>query len=485
MMKFGAKIFGFLILVILGLFYLSGHSVPNHHYRNTLNSFNNLIDQGKGIDIGIYGSSHAYCSYNPRTIDGFTKTRSFNFGNDAQRLIVTKFVLAETLKEYSPKLVVLDVYPASIADPEGPKQLSFQRSSFNYFDISIGKFKSAFEVFPSHNALEIIFPVIRRKNFIPKFYDKKRYSHPSSAKAEEYRGFVGYNLEMEEEVRVSEKSMTLLKEKIASNGNKGFFQFSDREAENLREFVSLAKSNKSSILLVVAPYYSAFNPDNDYYSDYHISMKKFCLSQNINFLDLNLEWHNIGLKNSDFKDKGHLSLAGAAKVSGYLGKYINQNYDLPSRENDPGWIAEQPQDLDSYLDSDFNKQKTLVNFELSKDFKIKSFSIAEVNEGKNIVLELDNMVTDSILKKYKLGLHTYVNNKDLVNLMAYSKAKARKYDAWDFDPVLYEKGGKKYIIKPISTSIKSFAKVRLFLYDRDGYKGLIGESLEISDVNIK
>ena len=472
------------VLIIGVLSWLGQFKKPSHQYMNTVSAFNKIIEESKDVDIAIFGSSHAYCSYNPKVIDSITKTRSFNFGNDSQRVIVSKYILKETLKDISPKLVILDVYPPSIRNPIGEKALAYQMKSYYYNKFSFEKVKSVIEVFPFENAKNIIFPSLKRNDFKFDFDFKKNshYTHSQKAKASEYRGFTGYDLVMKEKVNLKPNQIKGLALKVKSTKD-SYERFSEEEALNLISFIQFAKNNNTEVLFVIAPYYAVFNPKGKH-AEFHNYMSKLSKDNNVKLLDFNLHWDELKYNIEDFKDKSHLSHKGANKTSRYLANYINKTYQIPSREKDPLWISEQPLGLKEFLSKEYANNKQIINTNLSADFKFESFKIMKHENKKKLIIKLDNKVNDSILNKYKLGFHTFVNDVDKDKLSGYSKSKGRNYDAWDFAPEIQEIDGQKYIIKTLATPITEFKTIKFFLYDRAGYKGLIGEALEIKNVKI-
>jgi|GEM_PF-5693733 len=151
---------------------------------------------------------------------------------------------------------------------------------------------------------------------------------------------------------------------------------------------------------------------------------------------------------------------------------------------------------DFYLDSDLENEELLMSlktgiklagpFNLSDDFDITNiFIVGKTENVNNFYIEIPDTITDTILKKYKIGLHTFVRESDKGKLLNYSKTKNRNYDAWDFLPEIKILKGKKFIIKKITTSISEFPKIEFFLYDSSGYKGLIGNKINIENVKIQ
>lgn len=68
-------------------------------------------DTVKNVDIMVMGSSHAYRGYDPRIFSD-AGYRIFNLGSSAQTPLQTEYLLKRYLKQFSPKFVILDVYPS-------------------------------------------------------------------------------------------------------------------------------------------------------------------------------------------------------------------------------------------------------------------------------------------------------------------------------------------------------------------------------------
>jgi len=119
---------------------------------------------------------------------------------------------------------------------------------------------------------------------------------------------------------------------------------------------------------------------------------------------------------------------------------------------------------------------------LSEDLKIENIILNKTVDQQIVYIEVPSTITEEIISKYKIGLHTYVQSEDMEKLLDYSKAKNRDYDSWDFNPMLTQLDGKTYIIKKMNTTIEQFLKIKIFLYNSAGYKGVIGDILEIKDI---
>ena len=63
------------------------------------------------IDLLFVGSSHSYCTFNPRLFDHYLKCNSLNLGTDSQSFSITYSAILEMLKRQKPRVIVIEVYP--------------------------------------------------------------------------------------------------------------------------------------------------------------------------------------------------------------------------------------------------------------------------------------------------------------------------------------------------------------------------------------
>lgn len=482
MTKFILKSVGFIILMGIALNYFSGYFKVPHRYMNTVKEYNALLDSNKEIDIAIYGSSHAYCSYNPKIIDSITKTRSFNFGNDAQAITVTSYVMGETLKGISPKLVVLDVYSTTLVEPETERILSFQKYSYDFFDLSFAKLKSSFNVFPIADIPSVLFPVLNRKDFILDNNDilTEDYvfkTHPSLV---HYRGFMGHHYTMPYSKNF-DKKLFLDFNKVDLNTVK-LETFTKKQTQNINKVMQQAKQNGAQVLVAIAPYLPAIT--NKDYLSFHENVKQICVANNAKLVDLNFYSKEIGLTYKDFRDPSHVNNAGAKKVSIFLAEYIKNNYQLSSREKELDWIMDQPLSIDSYILKNFDKESIPVNKSITDSIFVESFGVFKEENYKTFILKLNDSLTKDTLNKYKMGIYAFLYKEDLDRLSEVAKKKNKENEAWNFDVSFKIINNKKYITKRVNTSANKFTKVKFFLFDKKGYKGIIGNTVEIDSFKI-
>ena len=73
----------------------------------------------------------------------------------------------------------------------------------------------------------------------------------------------------------------------------------------------------------------------------HNTIAAFAAENGLTYLDLNLMTDKVPIDwKTDTRDKGdHLNYSGAVKVTGFLGQYLKQTFDLPDNRMDDAYAS--------------------------------------------------------------------------------------------------------------------------------------------------
>jgi hypothetical protein len=114
----------FLILVT-GFDRIVGHTCENIYNKSndyTIAKLRYTLDS-TNQDILIFGSSRAMNQFNSVIIEKNTGLSTYNCGFGGQGLLFSYIQLNESLKRYTPKIVILDISPNILLDPESSDKL--------------------------------------------------------------------------------------------------------------------------------------------------------------------------------------------------------------------------------------------------------------------------------------------------------------------------------------------------------------------------
>ncbi|PHS62299.1 MAG: hypothetical protein COB12_10920 [Flavobacterium sp.] len=440
-----------------------------YYYTNTIEDFKSLSNK-TNIDLIFYGSSHSYTAYNPVIFNKKCKTVSYNLGSDGLRMIFTDLIFEESLKYTHPKLVVLEVYSSSLTMPETKEAKGYQLRGLDFIsNFSINKAIKVNQVYEPKEYLGVYSTLIRNHekwndlNLSQRYnFDKNRVYYNS--------GFVGSYRIIKENDKLKFKDFKTKKNNQKTIKN----SLTEQSKRELQRFINIAKQNGIKVLIVSSPDLRSFYLKENIFK----GLEFFSAKNNIDYINLNNYYKEIGLTIEDFRDPGHLNSYGANKTSEYLAKYISEHFILKNRSNDVVWQKIE-KEYDNYKESiTIYKPKVVyektLNKRLTEGVILKDFKIIKKNRLLKIIF---NLKTDkSLLNSMRLGVNLYPTNKELKHLS--SKRKESGYNFESKNTIIND--SEKAQIE-IITSINEIEKIKVFLYDKEKYNGVIGETIWINE----
>lgn len=327
-----------------------------------LNLHRTTINQGIRSNSEIYfvGDSHSYWTFNPLIIENMVKTKTYNLSTSAQPFESTYFILKKILKEKETKLVFVETFSTTRA--KKTKEISISaRYVYDHFPI-VDKFlimsyyfddffdilKNTFNFHNYHNEWKKSDFFISKK--IENRLTYRKDFHPAKGYSPHYNTNPSYNkkgyLNIPEEY---------FDKDILTNDQ---VKLSPDIEEMLLELFELAKKEKKKIILVSSPFYyqNVYAKENIKKVNY---MENLAKKYNIETINFNKKYVELGIKRSHFKDSGHMNIFGAEIISQYIGNYINNNYkeELTDYSNDKKWIIQN--EINSKLLDHFESLKNI------------------------------------------------------------------------------------------------------------------------------
>ena len=248
------------------------------------------------MDIIAIGNSNLASAFSPMDLwkeQGYT---SYNCGEPFQRVCEANKMLEEVLTCQAPKVVILEVDGTYLG---GIK---------TGLDETIGtEIKGYFPVMEYHNRWKCLTKID---------FNKPQYTWKSEEKGfilrKKTKGYMG------KEYMIESSRKSILKPSV------WFF---------LNKFVALCNKNNIPILFIESPTATSWN-----YSR-HNAIAAYAQEKDIPFLDLNINRQELNINwETDTPDGGyHLNYTGSLKVTAYLGKYLNEHYNLTDHRNDTAY----------------------------------------------------------------------------------------------------------------------------------------------------
>ncbi len=246
------------------------------------------------LEILAFGNSDLYAGFTPLSLYEDYGYTSYSCGVSKQDLRGVYNLLKDSTKYQSPKLVILEtdcIYYKTKKKNETVEDFT----------------NKAFFIFRNHGRWKKLKPIdfIKMPNSKTKDYLKGHVfrDNDSNFKFSPYMG--------------DENASPELIKKL----NLGY----------LNKIVNLCKDKKYQILFIEFPSATSWN-----YAK-HKGVKEYIKDKDIPFIDMNLNVEEIGIRWDDhFFDRGnHLNCFGAKIATKYIGKYLEENYQLTDYRNNP------------------------------------------------------------------------------------------------------------------------------------------------------
>lgn len=268
-------------------------------HTKIFNSYRNL--EKNSLDVLIFGSSHAYCSFMPTLMQEKYGISAYVLATNEQPITATYFMLKEALKTQSPHTVVIESFMVN-------KSGECPEDSAIYNSIDVLPF--------SINKLEMISALTKNKESKVPYYltlfnyhtrwgelETEDFKHDSASDTHADCGYV--RLEGVGEVY-----------NITITAPDAVAEIQPDEEEYLRKMAELCREKGIDLIFANAP----FSMNDSEYADCN-AVRKLANEEGVVFAECAKDYAAIGIdKNTDFYDGSHLNESGAAKFTDYFTK---------------------------------------------------------------------------------------------------------------------------------------------------------------------
>lgn len=334
------------------------------------------------IDLLFVGSSHSYCTFNPRLFDHYLKCNSLNLGTDSQSFKITYFSILETLKHQKPKVIIIEVYPI-VNNETSIVALRPHLDTMKLYSINkLSLIRNSFSINEGAN------------NYINTIYYHNRWKEFNDLRKIEYKGYEGWEGRIKNKgfggyVRTSIKNT--LTYDLYNNTFDSSFSIIDEHLNLLENLFKICKERDIKVILTSPPTIKDYA--NTLGVLYNPTLKELMKTYEVDSIDF-----NDGRKKYEkicFFDNYHLSLAGADEVSFEMAQFLKENYPIllntknyelyekSDRSPEYYFYSENIEDLNLFRNFD-------LNFNLENGIRINSLKIyKKSNENFDLFFEID------------------------------------------------------------------------------------------------
>ncbi|WP_053990717.1 SGNH/GDSL hydrolase family protein [Mangrovimonas sp. TPBH4] len=355
------------------------------------------------LDIAIFGSSHALCSYDPRVLEVGLNANTYNFGASMQFLQSTLPVIEEVIDNNNLQLAIVDIFKATLSQTpyDNDWANNMQLRTFDYLPWSWTKLDVMNRVYGLDNILNQL-PLLREHSLWKERLVQPEYYFNESL--DYYKGYYSH-------FSFNEKRWTKSvegSEKVENNKIIPGISLSQEQFQTINRLIQKFRENNVPILFVNAPLPKGYRT-NLYYT-YQELIREYLQSKNVEYIDFNDLYDVLNFSKWDFRDIGHLNSRGAVKVSNYLVEFVRDNFQI--NQNEKKYLGNRYYHLDTNLESALFSQD-ITDSRLIKLLGVNKIGIYRVSKDN---LEVMFLGEKNNLKYIKTTV-TYQVNEGETNLL--------------------------------------------------------------------
>lgn len=266
-------------------------------------------NEEKNHEVIFIGDCEVYANFSPIVLYEEEGITSYIRGNSQQLIWQSYYILKETLKYETPKVVVFNVNSMRYSQPvsEAYNRLAIDKMKWSKEKIDIIKASMT----DQENFLSYVIPLLRYHSRFDKL-TKEDFEYLFKTKNSMYNGFL-----INKDVKPLESLPT--KRRLSN------YEFAENCYEYLSKITQLCKENNIKLVLIKAPSVYPY-----WYDEYEEQIQKYAKENNLDYYNFKEDIEEIGIDYStDTYDGGlHLNLNGATKLSKYFSKILKRSYEL-------------------------------------------------------------------------------------------------------------------------------------------------------------
>ena len=267
-------------------------------------------------DVIFIGDCEVYANYSPMEMYRSQGITAYIRGTSQQLIWQSYYVLKETLKYETPRVVVLNVNAMRYSEPvkEAFNRLTIDQMRWSEEKVGIIQASMTEE----EDFLSYVFPILRYHSRFDEL-TQEDWEYLFKVKDNTYNGYLVNK-------NVNPVGTLPAKRPLAD------YRFADICYDYLDKITALCKENGVELILVKTPSLYPY-----WYEQYDEQMANYARENGLAYYNFAACIEEIGLDfQVDTYDAGlHLNHTGAEKLSRYFAQILAENHQIPDRRNDP------------------------------------------------------------------------------------------------------------------------------------------------------
>ena len=275
-------------------------------------------DKAGGHDVIFVGDCEVYANFTPLEMYRQAGIKAYVRGTSQQLLWQSYYVLAETFRYETPKVVVFNVNAMRYSEPvkEEFNRLTIDKMRWSGEKVGIIQASMTEE----ENFLSYVFPILRYHSRFSQL-TAEDFTYLFRDKQITWQGHL---------VNDNVKPLGRLPSKKALAD----YSFGDICWEYLEKMRLLCEENGAELVLIKAPSVYPY-----WYEQYDAQIEEYAAKHGLTFYNFLDHVEEIGIDYQvDTYDAGlHMNLDGATKLSAYFAKILSEKHGVPNHKGDPAF----------------------------------------------------------------------------------------------------------------------------------------------------
>ena len=315
-MKKALKTILIVLVIIVSLFFAQRILVPKYIAKNEEGRLvAEYYNASSDNDVIFIGDCEVYSNFSPIKLWQDYGITSYIRGNPQQLIWQSYYILEDTLRYETPKVVIFNVLSMKYAVPQNEAYNRLALDGLKWSKTKLDSIKASMT--EEESVISYVFPIIRfhsRWNEIT----SEDFKYMFSTEQLSHNGYV---------MRVDTKPVKVIPtpEKLPD------YSFSDTCWGYLDKMRTLCEENGIKFILIKAPtLYPAW------YDQWEAQIEEYAAKYGldyINFLELQDET-GIDYQQDTFDAGMHMNLSGAEKLSAWMGKYLSEKVGVTDRRSE-------------------------------------------------------------------------------------------------------------------------------------------------------
>ncbi len=307
-----------LIFVVAALWFLQKLLVPKYIVKNEEGVLcGEYYDNAGGNDVLFIGDCEVYSNFSPITLWKEYGITSVIRGTPQQLIWQSYYMLEDTLRYETPKVVVYNVFSMKYSEPQSEAFNRLSLDGMRWSSVKVNAIKASMKEDEDETFMSYVFPILRFHSRWNELTDED-FTYLFNREKLSHNGYV---------MRVDSKPVTTLPDPIPLAD----YTYADIDWQYLDKIRDCCKEHGITLVLIKSPSCQPY-----WFEEWDKQIADYADKNGLTYINFLAHGDETGIDyTTDTYDAGlHLNLSGAEKASMWFGKFLAQLPGITDHRND-------------------------------------------------------------------------------------------------------------------------------------------------------